>query len=89
MLTCGVDAAEFERLFKAQGGKCPICNSAFPPLIERAKKIAVDHDHKTGDIRGLLCIQCNTAVGMVKESVTVAEHLVAYLQKHKSLSSGF
>lgn len=82
----GIDAAEFEKRYLDQDGKCAICGTSFPPLTERRKLIAVDHDHMTGFVRGLLCGQCNTAVGMVKESVTIAERLVAYLQMHKPLT---
>lgn len=50
----GIDAAEYARLLALQGGKCAICRSR-----PRSKRLAVDHDHKTGAVRGLLCSRCN------------------------------
>jgi hypothetical protein len=50
----GVTDAEYERLLAAQGGGCAICDH--PP---RTRRLHVDHDHKTGEVRGLLCHRCN------------------------------
>lgn len=50
----GIDAAEYAQLLALQGGKCAICRSR-----PRSKRLAVDHDHKTGAVRGLLCSRCN------------------------------
>jgi len=82
--TYGLSAGEFEQLYTAQNGQCAICGAVFPPLSERMKRIAVDHNHATGAVRALLCIQCNTAVGMVMENVEIAERLVEYLKLHQS-----
>ena len=81
--TYGIDGAEFERLYNAQSGKWAICKVDFPPLSQRAKTFAVDHDHATGAVRSLLCIPCNSAVAMVKENIAIAEELVLYLKRHK------
>lgn len=80
----GMSAEEYIELYATQLGKCAICGTEFPALNERAKLIAVDHDHATGAVRALLCIQCNSAVGMVKEDIAIAERLVDYLKQHKS-----
>jgi hypothetical protein len=50
----GIDAAEYERILALQGGKCAICRSR-----PKKKRLAVDHNHKTGAVRGLLCGRCN------------------------------
>lgn len=65
----GVD---IEATVEAQGGKCA------NPTCDRAAE-QVDHCHATGTVRGVLCRQCNTALGMVADSVAVLRGLISYL----------
>jgi hypothetical protein len=44
----------------------------------------VDHDHTTGQIRGLLCADCNMAIGILRDSVKTLRNLIAYLSGNKS-----
>lgn len=53
--TYGITAAEYGALLAAQGHVCAICERA----TGRTKRLAVDHDHDTGAVRGILCSQCN------------------------------
>lgn len=53
MKTYGLGAGEYDALFQAQGFACAICKGT------RKQRLSVDHDHKTGLIRGLLCRTCN------------------------------
>ena len=53
----GIDDAEYERLLEAQGGHCALC-----PNVPKTRRLHVDHDHKTGRVRGLLCYRCNRAL---------------------------
>jgi hypothetical protein len=69
------DDIEFERLKAAQGGKCLICECV--PDV----KLAVDHDHDTGAIRGLLCKQCNFALGQFGDDLTKLRGAVAYMER--------
>ncbi len=50
----GVTDDQYERLLAAQGGHCALC-----PSTPKTRRLAVDHDHKTGKVRGLLCHRCN------------------------------
>lgn len=50
----GIDDAEYERLLEAQNGGCAICGN--PP---KTRRLHVDHNHRTGRVRGLLCFRCN------------------------------
>lgn len=50
----GIDAAEYDRILKLQDGRCAICRNQ-----PRTIRFAVDHDHKTGEVRGILCKRCN------------------------------
>lgn len=55
----GITLEEYKRILKQQRGTCAICK--FPPLGRNS--LAVDHDHRTGLVRGLLCMRCNRALG--------------------------
>lgn len=52
--TYGITSAEYDALLQAQDGRCAICEAK-----PRKKRLAVDHDHATGLVRGLLCTNCN------------------------------
>jgi hypothetical protein len=51
--TYGLEPGEYDQLFQAQGGACAICGG------KRRQRLSVDHDHKSGLVRGLLCRMCN------------------------------
>lgn len=55
--------------------RCKISKS----LEEFHKKLSVDHCHKTGKVRGLLCSNCNTAIGLLKEDINVLKNAINYL----------
>ena len=57
---------DYERMFDAQGGVCAICGKPRP----EERTLHVDHDHETGEIRGLLCFSCNNALGRLPRSST-------------------
>lgn len=72
--TYGLTDAEYQALLAAQGGCCAICGG------RRSYNLAVDHCHSTGEIRGLLCKQCNNRLlPTVKDDITLLERAVAYL----------
>jgi len=79
----GITLAEYVELFKAQGGVCAICKEG--ETTKRMKKgegrerLAVDHCHDTGRIRGLLCFKCNTAIGALGDTEQSAQRVVDYL----------
>ncbi|WUN04179.1 endonuclease VII domain-containing protein [Streptomyces virginiae] len=68
----GITEAERERMIASQGGTCCIC--------ETAPAVHVDHCHKTGRVRGVLCFNCNTAIGLLGESPGTIERAIAYLE---------
>jgi hypothetical protein len=59
----GLTPEEYDVLLQAQGGVCALCESPPTPGIS----LHVDHDHGTGEIRGLLCVRCNNALGLFRE----------------------
>lgn len=71
--TYGLEPGEYERLYRFQNGRCAICRRA----TGKARRLAVDHDHDTGRVRGLCCGPCNkTVLGHSGELITrAAEYL--------------
>lgn len=69
----GMTEQEYDAMLLQQGGCCAVC-SRVP-----ADRLAVDHDHITGAIRGLLCTQCNTLLGMANDDVDRLMAAAAYL----------
>lgn len=77
----GISLEDYNFLLQQQQFKCQCCGIE----AEKAQrgKLFVDHCHTNGAIRGLLCQQCNTALGMVKDNVETLYKLASYLIKHK------
>jgi hypothetical protein len=79
----GITAAEYDALLVAQDGRCAICKQ--PPgdnvRAHWGGKLCVDHCHDTGTVRGLLCNDCNLAVGYAKSEAT-ARAMVEYFRLH-------
>lgn len=65
---------EYDKMFKAQHGVCILCGK--PPVN---KKLGVDHDHKTGEVRGLLCVYCNTMLGHIEKNPKLISNIIKYL----------
>lgn len=76
--TYGISAEEYDAIYKAQGGRCAICRRA----TGRARRLAVDHNHKTGEVRGLLCKPCNSyGIGMfARDDPEVLDRAADYLR---------
>ncbi len=76
----GLDIKQLEEMFLLQEAKCAICQCEFTTR----RKMHIDHDHKTGQIRQLLCNHCNVGLGMFKETELLLERALSYLRKWKS-----
>lgn len=72
----GMTVEEYLSLLESQGGGCAICGTT----QNHGRRLAVDHCHETGVNRGILCDECNFAVGKVKNDPAIALSLVKYLQ---------
>lgn len=69
---------EYESMLESQHGVCGIC-CGLPP---RGRLLSVDHDHKTGVVRGLLCDDCNHGIGRFRDDPRLMATAIAYLEKH-------
>jgi len=76
----GINTEEYSNLLEKQGNKCSICKTDNSNL---KKSLAVDHDHVTGKIRGLLCTNCNIGLGHFKDDITLLEESIKYLKLNK------
>ncbi len=77
----GVDAEAYAALLALQAGVCAICLQPETALLRgKPKALAVDHDHATGQIRGLLCQRCNLAIGNLDDNADRARALAHYLE---------
>jgi recombination endonuclease VII len=76
----GITLEEYNELLRKQGGVCLICEAA-PAEIRNGKIVSfpVDHDHKTGKVRGILCGFCNRGLGSFKDSKEFLERAIKYL----------
>jgi hypothetical protein len=72
----GLARGQYEKLYEAQGGRCYICQRA----TGKTRRLSVDHDHKTGYVRGLLCRPCNSLLGHIRDDVLVSKRITYYLQ---------
>jgi len=81
--TYGITLKEYENLFSAQGKCCAICKTTSPGKQD-SHPWHTDHCHKNGRVRGILCYNCNIALGLVKDSPIILRRMIAYLKKeHK------
>lgn len=71
-----ISVEAYQNMYELQGGRCSICNVK---LI--MPRLRIDHDHKTGETRGLLCVSCNTGIGLLKESPDILRNAAKYLEK--------
>jgi hypothetical protein len=78
----GISLERYAEILKNQGGVCKICEYA-PSAT--CKMLAVDHCHKTGSIRGLLCTYCNTALGLFKDDIKLLKIAIKYLKSKSNL----
>lgn len=71
-----ITVEQYEALNDKQGGVCAICGQA----NRRGDRLCVDHCHKTGKVRGLLCMKCNTALGFLGDSPILVSSMAQYLR---------
>ena len=80
----GLTVEHYDEMLAAQGGGCAICGR--PPREDIS--LHVDHDHQTGQVRGLTCFRCNNVLGDFNENQALLERAAAYLDRHDPEATG-
>lgn len=75
----GIGLVDYDQMLEAQKGLCAICLS--PDSRNGNRGMVVDHDHATGQVRGLLCGTCNTALGKFRDNPAILRSAISYLDR--------
>ena len=75
----GISLADYNKLKEKQNNCCEICGRH---ESEFKRRMCVDHNHVTGEVRGLLCNHCNTALGHVFEDESILLNMIDYIRKY-------
>ena len=71
----GISIEEYHIMCKLSDNKCWICEK-----INKRRKLNIDHCHQTGKIRGVLCDECNKALGLINDNITTLFKMIKYLR---------
>ena len=77
----GITLEDYNLLLKNQNYGCAICDKK---VESKLKNLHIDHDHRTGKVRGLLCIQCNVTLGMLQDDPILVKKVLQYLEYNAS-----
>lgn len=72
----GLSEDEFRELLDSTIGACPICEEEFG-----SHTACIDHDHETGEIRGIICRKCNLMLGRINDDIDILLNAIEYLKK--------
>lgn len=82
----GITHEQYTARVKKQKNRCALCGRKerhISPHTGKRQTLSVDHDHKTNQVRTLLCGDCNRGLGMFKEDLVLLRKAIRYLQKYK------
>ena len=75
----GIGLDDYNKMLKEQKDSCYICKLS---SSKQSKRLHIDHNHKTGKVRALLCHHCNTTIGALKENTMILKNIINYLNKY-------
>jgi len=76
-----INQEEYEKIKKNQKGVCKICGSPRASIKRRNISFMIDHSHKHGHVRGLLCFSCNIGLGYFKDNIENLKNAIKYLEE--------
>jgi uncharacterized protein YlaI len=82
----GITVEDYLNKLKDQNYRCAICDkeeTSEDPRYTVTKRLSIDHCHKTGKIRGLLCVKCNSAIGHFNDDIEMLQKGVEYLKSYQ------
>lgn len=74
----GITLEDYDRMYQEQNGVCKICS--LPQISPRNTRLCIDHDHRNGKVRGLLCSDCNRGIGLLKDDPRILDKASEYLR---------
>ena len=83
----GLTLEQFDQMYANQSGCCSICGEHRKTIrdnVPKHQRLCVDHDHSNGKVRSLLCINCNSGLGLFKEDVARLIEAACYVEKHRA-----
>ncbi len=84
----GISIDQLHNIIKGQNNRCPICGKVFVDLIKIKRNLNVhlapniDHNHKTGKVRGIICNYCNRVIDLGFENPFILINVIKYIKKH-------
>jgi hypothetical protein len=75
---------QYQQMLQDQHNKCCICGIEFDDSRMRTRP-CVDHCHKTKKVRSILCSNCNSAIGLLREDTFILKRTIKYLKKHNNM----
>jgi hypothetical protein len=76
----GLTPEGYREILQGQGHECAICRTVVPPFV-------VDHDHESGQVRGILCSNCNVMLGLAADSTAILERAAHYLEQSRAATA--
>jgi hypothetical protein len=78
----GITLNDYNKMLKEQNNGCAICGNpeTDKEVNKKVKSLSVDHDHKTGKVRGLLCSKCNKGIGLFQDNIKLLQSAINYLK---------
>ncbi len=80
-----ISLEEYQKMLDMQDNRCGICGleeTCKDPKHDRVRRLSIDHCHRTGNVRGLLCHSCNTAIGKFKDDIELLHKAIRYITQH-------
>ena len=82
----GITLDQYNQMLGEQNGLCAVCNLPETAIrLGKAQRLAVDHNHTTGQVRALLCTKCNAALGYLDENADRMRALAAYIMRFNNV----
>ena len=82
--TYGIQPEDYDRMLTEQNGVCACCGGK--ETNPKKKHLSIDHCHKTGEVRSLLCDRCNRGIGALNDDLDILRKAVVYLERYQSQS---
>lgn len=77
----GISTEQYDEMLRRQQGVCAVCGEVNPD----GRRLAVDHEHETGQVRGLLCTMCNRGIGSMRDDPERLRAAAAYLEGYEDI----